>query len=82
MSRFSNLEFGDESEDRSPGQTGTVKDEAHFFAEAQAAFQNGNFESGLRQYSKVLEFNPDNAAAWSSRACSNDLASSARITLR
>src|SRR4051794_22329740 len=64
MSRFSNLELGGEFEDRS-GQSGpAVKDEAYYFAEATAAFQNGDFRSGLRFYSKVLEFNPHNAAAW------------------
>jgi tetratricopeptide (TPR) repeat protein len=62
MSRFVNLEFGNESEDH--GQSGQVKDEAHYVAEANAAFQNGNYESALRQYSKVLEYNPRNAAAW------------------
>src|SRR5207249_7991508 len=33
-------------------------------AEARTAFENGDFELGLRLYSKVLEFNPENAAAW------------------
>ena len=64
MSRFSNLEFGDESEDQAPEQKALVKDEAYYLAEARAAFENGNFESALRLYSKVLEFNPQNAAAW------------------
>ena len=64
MSRFVNLEFGGESEDQSWNQKGRLKDEAFYFAEARAAFENGSFESGLRLYSKVLEFNPQNAAAW------------------
>ncbi len=64
MSRFSNLEFGDEFEDQAPEQKTLVKDETYYLAEARAAFENGNFESGLRLYSKVLEFNPRNAAAW------------------
>jgi tetratricopeptide (TPR) repeat protein len=66
MSRFVNLELGGESEDQ-PGQKRQqelVKDEAYYFSEARAAFENGNFEQGLRFYSKVLEFNPQNAAAW------------------
>ncbi len=68
MSRFVNLEFSDESEDRSSGlQPALVKDETYYFAEARAAFENGNFESALRWYSKVLEFNPKNAAAWTSQ---------------
>src|SRR6266576_3432462 len=66
MSRFVNLEFGDEHEDHSHDhQQGLVKSEAHYFAEASAAFENGEFEPALRRYSKVLEFNPQNAAAWS-----------------
>jgi Flp pilus assembly protein TadD len=64
MSRFVNLEFGGESEDQSWNQKGLVKDEAYYYAEARSAFENGNFEPGLRLYSKVLEFNPNNAAAW------------------
>jgi tetratricopeptide (TPR) repeat protein len=64
MSRFVNLELGGESEDRWHEQRALVKDEAYYFAEARAAFEGGNFESGLRMYSKVLEFNPQNAAAW------------------
>jgi len=65
MSRFVNLEFGDESEHQSAAeQKPLVKDEAYYLAEARAAFENGNFEQGLRFYSKVLEFNPQNTAAW------------------
>jgi len=65
MSRFVNLEFGDASEDQ-PRQSEKklVKDEAYYFTEARTAFENGNFESALRFYSKVLEFNPQNADAW------------------
>src|SRR4051812_12625569 len=65
MSRFVNLEFDGESE-RLPhiARPLALKDGAHYFAEATTAFQNGNFEAALRQYSKVLEFEPDNAAAW------------------
>ena len=54
MSRFNNLEFGNESEDQSPQQKALVKDEAYYLAEARAAFESGNFESALRLYSKVL----------------------------
>lgn len=64
MSRFGNLEFG-ESEDQSYGsKKSLVKDEACYFNEALAAFQAGNFEPGLRFYAKVLEYNVQNAAAW------------------
>ena len=65
MSRFGNLEFGGEREDHSHNQPNpSLKGETHYFAEAQSAFENGNFESALRLFSKVLEFNPQNAAAW------------------
>ncbi|HTY86878.1 MAG TPA: tetratricopeptide repeat protein [Candidatus Acidoferrum sp.] len=65
MSRFVNLEFGDQSEDQpQQSERRLVKDEAYYFTEARAAFESGNFEQGLRFYSKVLEFNPQNAAAW------------------
>src|SRR5262245_5715202 len=65
MSRFSSLEFGGQFEGESPEQKQLVKGEAFYMAEARLAFENANFEQGLRLYSKVLEFNPDNALAWS-----------------
>jgi tetratricopeptide (TPR) repeat protein len=65
MSRFGNLEFGGESEAYGHSPKTLVKDEAYYVSEARAAFENGNFESALRLYSKVLEFNPNNAEAWS-----------------
>src|SRR5262245_49511452 len=65
MSRFINLEFSDEHEDQSrQQQKALVRDEAYYLAEARTAFENANFETALRLYSKVLEFNPQNAAAW------------------
>ena len=68
MSRFVNLELGGESEDQpQQSQKALVKDEAYYLAEARTAFENGNFESALRFYSKVLEFNPENAAAWTAQ---------------
>jgi len=65
MSRFINLEFGNDSNNQfEPGTPALVKDEAYYLAEARTAFENGDFEPGLRFYSKVLEYNPKNAAAW------------------
>ena len=64
MSRFVNLELGGESEERSPQRKALVKDEAYYRAEAKSAFENGDFEPALRMYSKVLEFNPNEAEAW------------------
>ena len=68
MSRFVNLELGGESENQ-PQQSSQklVKDESYYLAEARSAFESGNFEQGLRFYSKVLEYNPKNAAAWTSQ---------------
>src|SRR5262245_17808471 len=62
MSRFVNLEFDGESEDHQ--SQAPVKDETYYSAAARTAFENGNFESALRLYSKVLEFNPQNPAPW------------------
>lgn len=63
MSRFGNLEFGDDSAEslRDPL---VVKDEAYYESQAVRAFERGQFEQGLRAYAKVLEHNPKNAAAW------------------
>ena len=65
MSRFVNLELGGESEDQ-PQQTPRemVKDEAYYLTQARTAFENGDFEPGLRFYSKVLEYDPKNVVAW------------------
>jgi tetratricopeptide (TPR) repeat protein len=63
MSRFGNLEFGAKFDGESLHQK-AVKDEAYYFAEARRAFEQGQFEQALRSYSKVLEFNPNNATAW------------------
>jgi Flp pilus assembly protein TadD, contains TPR repeats len=65
MSRFGNLELGGAHEDHSHETSPQhLKGETHFLTEAQAAFENGNFESALRLFAKVLEFNPQNPAAW------------------
>src|SRR5438105_14257471 len=70
MSRFNNLEFGEEfegqlhSHQQSGGGQRLVKDENYYLAEAQTALENGQCEEALRLYAKVLEFNPRNAAAW------------------
>jgi tetratricopeptide (TPR) repeat protein len=64
MSRFVNLELGGESEEQRPQKKALVKDEAYYRAEARSAFENGEFEQALRLFSKVLEFNPNEASAW------------------
>jgi tetratricopeptide (TPR) repeat protein len=63
MSRFHNLEFGEQSE-QPTGHQSVLKDEAYYLTQAQAAFEAGRFENGLRAYAKVLEFNPANTVAW------------------
>jgi tetratricopeptide (TPR) repeat protein len=68
MSRFGNLELGGESENQwQQEQKPLAKDETYYFGEARAAFENGDFEQALRFYSKVLEYNPQNAAAWTAQ---------------
>jgi tetratricopeptide (TPR) repeat protein len=64
MSRFGNLEFESESDEQSQKTLGLVKDDAYYMGQARSAFENGNFESALRFYSKVLEFDPQHAPAW------------------
>lgn len=65
MSRFGNLEFSDEDDSRlRPEGEVLSDDETRFLSEAQAAFEAGRFEPGLRLYSKVLEYNPRNVRAW------------------
>lgn len=63
MSRFNNLEFEGEHESIQ-GVNVPRNDETHFMAEAQKAFEEANFDGALRLYSKVLEFNVQNVAAW------------------
>jgi tetratricopeptide (TPR) repeat protein len=64
MSRFVNLEFDGESEDQWHQQEPAVKDEGYYLAQARTAFEAADFEVALRAFCKVLEYNPQNAAAW------------------
>lgn len=64
MSRFSNLEFSDHSEEEHSPRTAPVKDGPYYLNSAHAAYQNGRFEEALRSYARVLEFDPRCAAAW------------------
>src|SRR6185503_21086764 len=61
MSRFVNLEFDGQFESE---RESSVRDEAFYLREARSAFESADFEKALRYYSKVLEFNPQNAVAW------------------
>ena len=49
MSRFSNLEFNDESAGQSRQQP-SPPDASHYLQEAQAAFEHADFEAALRCY--------------------------------
>jgi len=60
MSRFINLEFNQQSEDRSPAQ---VKDE-RTMALKRRPRSSKPIRNGSASYAKVLEFNPQNTAAW------------------
>ncbi len=64
MSRFTNLELGDDSEKRSSSASTGLTDEMRFLADADAAFASGKFNDALRWFARVLEFNPNNAIAW------------------
>lgn len=64
MSRFGNLEFGDESEGQLSPENSRSSDEIMHLEAADTAFAQGEFERALRRYSKVLEYNPQNAQAW------------------
>lgn len=64
MSRFGNLELGGEEEHQQRENAPLAADEVRHLAQAMSAFENGDFEQALRSYSKVLEFNPQNTAAW------------------
>jgi tetratricopeptide (TPR) repeat protein len=65
MSRFSNLEFGNDADGKADHSKPLLKDEVYYLAEARTSFESANFEQGLRLYSKVLEFSPQNSGAWS-----------------
>ncbi len=68
MSRFVNLEIGDRAGEQTPAHAQAIaKDEAFYQREAQTAFEEADFQKALRAYSKVLEFNPQCAAAWTAQ---------------
>jgi tetratricopeptide (TPR) repeat protein len=65
MSRFSSLEFESDSDGEFRHEpAGAPKDEAHYLRDAQAAFEEGDFERALRSFARVLEFNPQNPVPW------------------
>jgi len=62
MSRFGNLEFGQQANAQAEGNT--VSEEDRHSREAEAALRRGDFELALRYYGRILEANPQNAGAW------------------
>jgi tetratricopeptide (TPR) repeat protein len=69
VSRFINLEFGGDAANQSLGETQeSARDELYYLNQARAALEKADFELALRHYAKVLEFNPQNAAAWTAQA--------------
>ncbi len=62
MSRFGNLEFEAASTGAVSGRV--ERDEDYWLAEAHAAFARAEFEPALRQFARVLEYNPQNVTAW------------------
>jgi tetratricopeptide (TPR) repeat protein len=68
MSRFVNLEFGGQAGEQTPAEAQAMaKDEAFYQRQAQAAFEEADYQKALRAYAKILEFNPQNAAAWTAQ---------------
>lgn len=68
MSRFVNLEFGGGAEEQSSSSgQGVTLDENYYLQQARTAFETADFEKALRSYAKVLEFNPQNTAAWTAQ---------------
>ena len=64
ISRFSRLEIESEALTQARPEE-ALKGESHYFEEAETFFRQGDYESALRFYAKVLEHNPSRAAAWS-----------------
>jgi tetratricopeptide (TPR) repeat protein len=64
VNRFGHLEFDDSSPTQSSAMHPPLTDEVRCVSEADAAFGRGEFETALRWYGKVLEYNPHNVAAW------------------
>lgn len=65
MGRFEHLEF--DANAKSAAEAGSAmsgSDEKRHLQKAYDSFAQGNFEQALRDYSKILEFNPFSPEAW------------------
>lgn len=65
MSRFANLEFNNESPSNGTALRRTTgADASRHLGEAQAAFEDADFEAALRCYARALEFDARHVGAW------------------
>ena len=64
MSRFEHLEFDAPLEGLNPRAHPRLTDAARCLEEAGTAFGRADFESSLRWFGRVLEFDPHNLSAW------------------
>jgi tetratricopeptide (TPR) repeat protein len=69
MGRFEHLEFDANAKSTDLASAAVSgSDEKRHLQKAQEGFAQGNFEQALRDYSKVLEFNPFSPEAWVGQA--------------
>ena len=64
MSRFQKLELATTPEKPPAKDQPSLKDGSHFLAAATTHWQSGDLEPTLRSFSKALEYDPGNEAAW------------------
>lgn len=63
MNRFGHLEFDDQLPPKTDGRP-PMPDARRCAAEAEAAFGRAEFESALRWFGRVLEYDPNHVGAW------------------
>jgi tetratricopeptide (TPR) repeat protein len=64
MTRFSSLEFDDAGRQPERGDGEGIRNEAYFYKQAILSYLHGDFELGLRNYSRALEVNNTFLAGW------------------
>jgi tetratricopeptide (TPR) repeat protein len=64
MTRFSSLEFDDADKQPQRSDGDGVRNEAYFYKKAILSYLHGDFELGLRNYSRALEVNNLFLAGW------------------
>jgi tetratricopeptide (TPR) repeat protein len=69
MGRFEHLEFDATAKAKGLASGAPIgSDEKRLLQKADESFSQGNFEQALRDYSKVLEYNPLSPEAWAGQA--------------